>query len=81
MVLTSAGQFADADPRLQRRRLGTEKKKEWKKGDEVLTAEGAELGGRGGVTAGGAQAEVVPPVRLRRRAWLPVAAAARHPAL
>ena len=80
MVLTSARQFAEADPRLQRRRLGTEKK-EWKKGDEVFTAEGAELGGRGGVTAGGAQAEVVPPVRLRRRAWLPVAAAARHPAL
>ena len=57
------------------------KKRKWKQGDEGLTAEGAELGGGGGVTAGGAQPEVVPPVRLRRRAWLPVAAAARHPAL
>lgn len=55
MVLTSARQFADADPRLLRRRLGTEKRREWKKGDEGLTAEGAELGGGGGVTAGGAQ--------------------------
>jgi len=59
--------------------LPTQKKR--KKGDEGLTAESAELGGGGGVTAGGAQAEVVPPVRLRRCAWLPVAAAARHPAL
>jgi len=38
------------------------KKREWKQRDEGLTAEGAELGGGGGVTAGGAQAEVVPPV-------------------
>jgi hypothetical protein len=57
------------------------KKKEWKKRGEGLTTEGAELGGGGGVTAGRAQPEVVPPVRLRCRAWLPVAAAARHTAL
>lgn len=46
---------------------------------EALTAERTELGGGGGgVSAGGAEPEVVPPVRLRDRARLAVTAAC-HP--
>lgn len=41
-------------------------------------AERAELGGKGGVAAGGPQSKVVPPIRLRRRARL-AGVAARHP--
>jgi hypothetical protein len=46
-------------------------------GNRDLTAERAVLGGRGGVAAGGPQSELVPPVRLRRRARL-TAVGARH---
>ena len=41
-------------------------------------AERAELGGKGGVAAGGPQSKVVPPIRLRRRARL-AGVVARHP--